>query len=569
MQQYQEQISPEATHATAPEELHPLASAFGGDIGKALQAGGDEIANRVQSLSLHMARMNYYRNEAQRADLLNNYKTQSQTKIYGDPSDPNATVTSIGGQVLPEGSDLTLSTGSAPSNIAPTAEPVEIPAGVYNRKGYAAAGSLQDVDNWHAQVSEQIMNQAKGLGIRNISKLKSEMDTAWSSERMSIAKHEAGEVEQAQQKAYFTGMQLDADNAVTKQDPISLGRVIDSINSQSNSLNDSQGKAADDPMRELTSNKFISQALNNSMTTNLKASGGNPAQFQSIIDRLHDDGKINDAVYDNSQNKLDHYSKVYQRMYQTNQQKSVISNRMNVFQSLGNGKLSENTSPSVIADIAASDPQLGNAVNTVISAQGNYKLERNDKQDIEFQKNVTDMLNSSSQDQLSNYLLKTLSSKNANSQEHLNIMVNALMKHAKTLPMLDGEPNSPIPQNLSSTTYNALNDWADKAGLSPKDKTKMVASYLDGMSKSIVPRQNYEAAIKGHLNSVFPQSSVMENPPNEVVDDKEIKTAYPQFNKDIKVHAMIRWEEPEAKDNTLPLEKAAQQANKSKEGNIA
>jgi hypothetical protein len=309
MDQYQQQITPEATQATTPEELHPVAAAFGGDIGAALEKSGSEVADRVQTLSLHMARMNYYRGEAQRADLLNNYKTQLQTKLYGDPTDPNATVTSVGGNVMPDAGKMTLSAGPSPSNVTPTAAPVEIPAGVYQRKGYAAAGAIQDVDQWHQQASQQIMDQAQGLGLRNNAVLKTQMDNAWSSERMGIVKHEASQIDQAQQQTWFKGMQLDADNAVTKQDPVSLGRTIDSINQTNQVLNDHQGKDDNDPIRELTANKFIGQALNNSMTANLKSTGGNPAQFQSTLDELHDSGKISDTVYDNAGERLDRVSK--------------------------------------------------------------------------------------------------------------------------------------------------------------------------------------------------------------------------------------------------------------------
>ena len=89
MEQYNPQVSPEATQATAPEELHPVAAAFGGDIGAALQASGKEVADRIQTLSFHMARMNYYRGEAQKQDLINNYQSELLDKTMGTgPNDP-------------------------------------------------------------------------------------------------------------------------------------------------------------------------------------------------------------------------------------------------------------------------------------------------------------------------------------------------------------------------------------------------------------------------------------------------------------------------------------------------
>ena len=66
MEQYNQQIQPEATQASVPEEIHPVAAAFGGDIGQALEQGGDKVASRIENLSMHLARMNYYRQRLKR-----------------------------------------------------------------------------------------------------------------------------------------------------------------------------------------------------------------------------------------------------------------------------------------------------------------------------------------------------------------------------------------------------------------------------------------------------------------------------------------------------------------------
>lgn len=443
MEQYNTQVSPDATQATTPEELHPVAAAFGGDIGAALEKGGDEIASRIQSLSLHMARMNYYRGEAQRADLLNQYKTSLQTKLYGDPSDPNATVTSIGGNVLPPAGETTLSAGPSPSNVAPTTQPIEIPAGVYNRKGYAAAGALQDVDAWHTQVAQQILDQAKNLGLRNNSVLKSQMDNAWSSERMGIVKHESTQIDQAQQQTWFKGMQLDADNAVTKQDPVSLGRTIDSINQTNQVLNDHQGKDANDPIRQITADKFVGEALNNSMTANLKSTGGDPTQFQATLDRLHDDGKINDTVYDNAGERLDKLAKGITAQNETAIKTQQVNQRMNTMQLALSGKLDLNN-PNTASEISANDPELGTALS-------NYNLNKNTNikdEDEAFADATEKVFSAGSKEQVSKYMTNVLKESKI-SQDRLNILFGAAMDRGKNLADLEGQSKSSNPvQNL-------------------------------------------------------------------------------------------------------------------------
>jgi len=443
MEQYNQQVTPDATQATAPEELHPVAAAFGGDIGAALQKSGSEIADRIQTLSFHMARMNYYRGEAQRADLLNNYKTQLQTKLYGDPNDPNATVTSVGGNVMPPSGSLALSAGPSPSNVTPTAAPVEIPAGVYNRKGYEAAGALQDVDAWHQQAAQGIMQQAQSLGLRNGSILKMQMDNAWSAERMGIVKHEATQIDQAQQQTFFKGMQLDADNAVTKQDPVSLGRTIDSINQQNQVLNDHQGKSADDPMREITSNKFVSQALNNSMTANLKSTGGDPTQFKSTLDQLHDDGKINDTVYDNAQEHLDRVSKQMTTQNETAAKTQVVNTRMSTINSALQHKL-DFSNPNTLSEISAQDPKLGEALDNY----NNNKDANVKDEDSNFADATQKIFSAGSKEQISDYTLKILKEGNI-SQDRLNILVGSAMDRGKNLADLEGQSKSSNPlQNM-------------------------------------------------------------------------------------------------------------------------
>ena len=509
----QQTVMPDRTQATTPEELHPVAAAFGGDIGAALQQGGEQIASRIETLSLHMARMNYYRGEAQRADLLNNYKTQLQTKLYGDPSDPNATVTSIGGNVMPPSGQLSLSAGPSPSNVTPTAEPVEIPSGVYNRKGYAAAGALQDVDQWHQQTSQQILQQANGLGLRNNAVLKSQMDNAWSSERMGIVKHEATQIDQAQQQTFFKGMQLDADNAVTKQDPVSLGRAIDSINDTNKMLNDSQGKDDNDPIRELTSNKFISQALNNSMTANLKSTGGDPTQFQGTLDRLHDDGKINDTVYDNASEHLDRTSKAVIQQNERAAKVTDIKATLGYVNQVISGKVDFNN-PNTINEIRSNSPTAGAAID-------NYTLNKSvsvKPDDEAIAKSVDELYKTGSKEQIAKFNVGLMQKfPNGIPQDVVNTMLADGIDRDSRSADLEKEQQSPnAVQTRIDGGMQALQRWNKMQG---SQDGQSYVDYMKNIKNKMAPMDAYNDAIRNSLIRKNPEVATIdpEKMPNQLV----------------------------------------------------
>lgn len=454
--QYEEHINPDTVQATAPEELHPLAAAFGGDIGAALEKTGEQISNRIGQLAQHVATMNYYRGQQAVADKVLQLKNEQISLLYGDPNNPNATVTKTRApidSISPQ--DLTLSAGSSiPLSTSPGSnQTYEVPAGILQRKGNDAIGALQDYHDWYTNYSQQVINQARneGFGERNIRSLKLRMDIDFASNGRYIAKHESDELDKAQQQTFLKVMQLDADNAVTKQDPISLGRTIDSINGQNKILNDSQGKAADDPIRELTSNKFITQALNNSMTANLRNNGGDPTQFQSTLDRLHDDGKLNDTLYQNSSQHLDKLSNAIKTQNAIAIKTQTVNQRMNTMQSALQGKLDLNN-PNVTNEISAQDPELGTALS-------NYNLNKNSnvKDENEAYAEATKkVFEAGSKEQVSKYMMNVLKEGKI-SQDRLNILFGAAADRGKNLADIDGQSKAGNPlQNLIDSGMKVL-----------------------------------------------------------------------------------------------------------------
>lgn len=557
--QYQQQIEPEATQATTPEELHPVAAAFGGDIGAALEKSGEQISGRIEQLSQHMALMNYYRSQQNVADKVLQMKTDQDNVLYSqDPKEitRNPSIDNT------KPTDLILSSGGvSPSNISPAVatQTFTVPTGLLLRKDNAADGVTQEYHDWYNNYSQQMISQAQseGMGLRAIRQLKLRMDSDFASNGRYIAGHEAEQLNNGRIKTFTSVMQADANSSNLAQDSQSLGLKIDSINKTAVDLSASGGllKNPDGSFTDAhvnTTNKFVGQALDNSMAANLKLTNGDPAQFQSILDRLHDDGRINDTQYNVSSDHLGRASKAIISQNETRNKIQTVNVRMDAFNKLGQGKF-DISNQSLIDDYASKDPELGNALQTVAESRGQYKPERNDAQNREFQKSVTDMINSSSQDQLSGYMTKMLSAKDGMSQTHLNIVVNALMNHAKTLPVIDGMPNSPIPQNTGAMAFNALSKWADTANLSVEDKSQLMTNYLDGMSKAVAPRDNYNNAIQAHMREAYPKTSTMEFPPTDIDNESRGFNKAVNFAADAKIFPQQRLNVHGVKENGKPI----------------
>lgn len=502
MEQYQEHIEPDAPQAQVPEELHPLAAAFGGDIGAALEKGADQVQSRVEELSNYMARMNYYRGQQTVADNVLQMKNAQNMKLFGDPNDPNATVTKKKNPIENVPSNSTLSIGSEPSSTAPylASQPqsYEVPAGILNRKGNQAQGATQDYHDWYTSYSQQMIDQSRneGLSERNIRSMKLRMDADFASNGRYIAQHEATQLDQAQQQTFLKGMQLDADNAVIKQDPASLGRTIDSINEQNKTLNDSQGKSADDPIRDLTSNKFVGQALNNSMTANLKQNGGDPTQFQSTLDRLYNDGKINDTVYENASERLDKTAKGITSQNEIVAKTQMVNQRMGTMQLALSGKLDLNN-PNTVSEISSNDPELGTALS-------NYNLNKNSDikdQDSSFADATEKVFSAGSKEQISKYMTNVLKESKI-SQDRLNILFGAAADRGKNLADLDGQSKGSNPlQSWIDSGFKALQGWNKKQ---EKPDSQTYADYMQSVSSGKTPDEALQKAVGSSAIRVNP-----------------------------------------------------------------
>lgn len=518
--QYEQQVTPDATQATTPEELHPLAAAFGGDIGKALEASSEQVSNRIEQLSQHMALMNYYRGQAAVADKVLEVKSkQDDFLLSQEPKEITRTPQTL------NPSDTTLSSGAPPSGILPlpSGKTFTAPAGLLQRTGYAADSITDEYHQWAAQASKQATDEmrADGYGERNIRSLKMHLDADFASNARHIAGYEAQQVNNAQITTFTTLMQKTADSGSFATDSQSLGLKIDAINKTGADLSLSQHlfKNPDGSITDAhtnTVNTYVGQALDNSNMTNLKTNNGDPTQAQANIDRLHTDGRITDEQYDIAQKHLNIASKAMISQNETNSKIQDVNVTMDAFNKLGQGKF-DISNQNIIDDYASKNPKLGNALQTVAETKGQYMPPRTDVQHREYQKNVTDMINSSSQEQLSGYMMKTISDKGF-SQTDMNIWVNALLNHGKTLPVIDGQQNSPITQDMASSAFNALSTWADKANLKPEEKTDLINHYLEGMSKNGAPKDNYDKAIQNHMISAYPALATKEpeNIPTEI-----------------------------------------------------
>lgn len=532
MEKYQESIAFDATHATVPEELHPVAAAFGGDIGKALQATGEQVASRMERLAQHAAMMNYYRGQQAVADKVLQMKNEQNSLLFGSPDDPNATVTKTRTAVnaLTPGNVILSAGGEAPSNTAPSAQPqtYEVPAGILQRQGNQAHGALQDYHDWYTSYSQQVVDQARneGLGERNIRSLKLRLDSDFATNSRYIARHEAVELDKAQQQTFLKGMQLDANNAVTRQDPISLSRTIDSINDQNKTLNDSQGKSADDPIRELTSNKFVNQALNNSMSANLKETGGDATQFQATLDRLHDDGKINDTVYQDAQTNLDKVSKSMIRQNVRAAKVSSINTTLGYVNQVVDGKL-DFTNPNVINEIRANSPTAGAAID-------NYVLNKSvdvPQKDEAIAHSVDELYKTGSKEEINKFNLGLMSKfPNGIPQSVVNTMMMDGIERAKRVSDLEeGKQEPDSVQVRIDGGMKALQRWNTIQG---SQDGQSYADYMKNIHSGMAPMEAYNNAVKTAVVRKNPAVASLPVTPNYVIGkDSPIRYVFPRTNR--------------------------------------
>lgn len=532
MEKYNESIAPEATYATAPEELHPVAAAFGGDIGKALQATGEQVASRMEQLGQYAARMNYYRGQQAVADKVLQMKNDQNSLLFGNPDNPSATVTKTRTPVdALTPSNTTFSAGGAvPSNTIPVAQlqTYEVPAGILQRQGNQAHGALQDYHDWYQSYSKQVVDQARneGLGEGNIKSLKIKLDADFATNSRYIARHEAVELDKAQQQTFLKGMQLDANNAVTRQDPISLSRTIDSINQQNQVLNDSQGKSADDPIRELTSNKFVSQALNNSMATNLKETGGNPDQFQATLDKLHDDGKINDTVYQNAQTNLDKVSKSITGQNVRAAKVQSINTTLGYVNQVVEGKL-DFTNPNVINEIRANSPTAGAAID-------NYVLNKSvdvPQSDEAIAHSVDELYKTGSKEEITKFNLGLMSKfPNGIPQAIVNTMMMDGIERAKRVSDLAEAPMKPDAVQIRiDGGMQALQRWNKIQG---SQDGQSYIDYMKNIHSQMSPTEAYNSAVKTAVIRKNPAVASLPVTPNYVIGkDSPIRYVFPRTNR--------------------------------------
>lgn len=470
MKEYNQQIEPEAIRASAPEEIHPIAAAFGGDIGQALESGGQQVASRLETLNNHLIRMNYYRDEARRADIVNKYLEEQSKQVHGDPSDPSATV-----KYTPDANTkgLTLSYGgNEPSNVL--RNPEERPLGVLNWQGNQAHGAMDYLDQWHHNAVDNAMAAAKGMGLRNNAVLISQLDKAWSSQRNSVAEHETKQIHEATVQTYMKGMDLLANSAVTNKDPISLANTIDGINYQNQTLNDFNFLNKNDPqkqiMLELTGNKFVENAVNNSINSTLNSPDGSLTQVNQTLDKLHDSGKISDTVYENAGNYAEKISQGIEARQQRNLKAQVIDNRIDVIKKITSKDYNLENLSTLANDVGVHDTSLSEAIKVTENKRKGWfssgKYTPIDENNKAYSDIVNNIFKSKSQEEISEFLVSALH-KGEISQDRLNIIVNAASRFQKTLPLEKKETstyNYDPQQQAMKSGVDTLNKYQKQTG---------------------------------------------------------------------------------------------------------
>ena len=459
MEQYEEHITPEATQATVPEEIHPVAAAFGGDIGQALEAGGKEVASRIENLSLHLSRMQYYQQQAQIQDKMNGLKNWSIDKTYNpnnlpnvdipktwqaEALNPNTTPLSAGTPGASDALNPQGKSGTQQSDVTP--DTVNVPYGIYQRTGWQAAGAGHDYDTSYQAYKDQIIQQSKqeGFGSRAMLSLTRSLDNFQASERTQITKHEATQRDSAIGQIYMNGLQATADTGGNAQDPASLALKINDIVGNNKEFNDQQMVSSITPegkvLRQSQEDKFVGQLLNNSITQSLKENG-DPTKAQNNLDTLHDKGVINDTVYNSASKTLGEQYDAQQKQVERGQKIQQINGRMNLISQLAQGKITL-SSKNAIDALSQNDQPLAQAINDNV-LKSSPDLSKEDNQS--YADLAKTIFSSNNKEDISNALMDAVKANTAGkfSQDHLNILVNAAADKGKDMADLkDDQPKS-------------------------------------------------------------------------------------------------------------------------------
>lgn len=174
-----------------------------------------------------------------------------------------------------------------------------------------------------------------------------------------------------------------------------------------------------------------------------------------------------------------------------------------------------------INQIAAKDPALGSALQSVFDAQVNNKedYEPSSKEGQRYADTVNKLMTGMTKEQVSNYLpeaIKEISKLPAGEmQDRLAVLVNAAEDRAKSLPVKD-EQDIPPEVIQQEGGIQAVLRWNKEHG---DNDPQTVNQYLKSIHSGSSPSEAYNSAIKTKIIKDHPEVAAQKDVPNRIINN--------------------------------------------------
>ena len=491
----QQRIQPDAPVAEVPSEIHPLAAAFGGDIGRALEVGAEQVGSRVLQLTEHLQKMNELREDQKVFNLATKYDIDSVDWLYRKE-----------GTVAKDSRTFK----NAEEGVTPPEYIINVPTSPLMRQGNAANGSTEEADSVLTQNMQSTMQQARdeGMSQRGQQKLWQNLMTSFKTKREGIAQHEAKQIELGQIQDATASLTTLSSQMILAKSPNSINDQIGKIDERIAYLGGMLGWDKDKSEKEAT--EYYSKGMKSLILNNLNING-DIDQTKGLIESA----KIPEALKTELNNYADLKYQQVKTQVERAEKNDLIQDRFNNIISLSDGKLNIND-PDVVSQIALKDPKLGEALKKISDKNKVYKPENGNEalndltQDIFFSKN---------KEEVSEYLINALH-KNANgeiSDDELAILVNASAMRARSHSLsLSPEEASQAPDpkqlNIDSVVQSGL-EWAANNGI--KDSS-LTYNILKGINQNMIPKDAFDAAIRSAVISKDPSVATWSEVPTRI-----------------------------------------------------
>ena len=234
--------------------------------------------------------------------------------------------------------------------------------------------------------------------------------------------------------------------------------------------------------------------------------------------------KLSKNEYGFDAEKQEQALKHYEQAYHLSELQNTVDNRFTTLNKLANDELNWSNSQQFVFEMSKIDPTLATAVQNVINQRLNYTPTEENEGFAEVVRNVFDK--SHTQKEVSDYLVKALSSENKNiSIDKLSILVNASMARSKTLKTDVSDPiNRPYDKKQSAIDAGIRSILSTFVGVESSD---IITHYLQGIAEGQTAQESHNSAITRNLVKNNPD--IMKYPNGRVGVDKNTGISWRYF----------------------------------------